>query len=99
MVDVPNIFTRVRNLDTTADGAVVDVIVEGPRGTPEASRNIRARARALAAAGVAPSLSGALEDLTVGEIKALTTITRGPRVVDVGRLTKTTLHRVEVNRS
>lgn len=97
-MDIPEIATRVEKLKDSRGGKEVHVLVIGPRGTPMASRNIRARARALAAAGIAPTLSGALEDLTVGEIKALTRIEGEPREAESGKVKKSTLHKVIVNR-
>lgn len=80
-------------------GVEVQVEVIGPRGTPDFTRSLRARAQAIKAAGAMPSTVAMVEDLSMGDISRLTAEIDKPVPREKrGRLREATLHTIVVNR-
>ena len=79
-------------------GTEVQVEVEGPKKVPDSFKEIRARARALASAGVLPTTKDSVENLTMGEIKRFTRVRGSPSRIGTGRFTEKLTYRVIVSR-
>lgn len=76
-----DLVSEVREMKSTAGGKEVRVWVMGPKLMPNAVKEMRARARALVAAGVLPSTRERVQDITMGELKRYTSKKSGPRKI------------------
>lgn len=97
--EAPQVVATVERMNTRGGRTTVDVEVVGPNMTPDFTRELRARARALIAAGPMPTAVDTIGDVTMGELKRLTS---GGNVTSRTRestLTEKTTHTVVVNRS
>jgi len=97
-MEMPDLIATTKSLASHPEGTEVQVEVVGPKGTPNFTRSIRARARALVAAGAVPSIVDSVEDITMGQINRLTDEEGKPIHENRGRVTEATLHTIIVNR-
>lgn len=87
---------QVEGISDHPDGKRVTVSVSGPKGLPDATRELRARGRALIAVGVLPASVNSIREVTAGQLKGLTRAVGDGVVGETGRATKTTSHEVVV---
>lgn len=93
------IVSETQSVTSHPDGTEVQVEVIGPRGTPEFTRSLRAKGRALIAAGVLPTTIESVKDVAVGDVQRLTKeIDTPPLREQRGGLREATLHTIVVNR-
>lgn len=95
---ISDLTTDVERMRSVSDGTEVVISVAGPKKTPDATRSLRARARAIAAAGVMPTALESAKNLTAGEIKRFTVEKGDPSRDETGRITADTTHTIIVNR-
>lgn len=98
MVDTPEVVAQVQSMTTAPGGTEVQVEVIGPMGTPNFTRTLRARGRALLAAGAVPTAVDTIGDLAMGEIDRFTEERGKPVRESRGMATQATLHTIIVNR-
>lgn len=98
MVDTPELVAQVQSVTTDPGGTEVQVEVIGPSLTPNFTRSLRARARALMVAGAVPTTVDTVEDMTMGKVERFTRERKDPVREGRGMITDATLHTIIVNR-
>jgi len=97
-MEMPDLIARPVGMSGVPEGTEVKVEVEGAKRLPEGIKSLRARARALVAAGAVPSIVDSVEDITMGQIQALTKVKGEPRHTSSSRFTSTLEYTVIVSR-
>ena len=95
--DSREVVAQVQGMTSHPAGTEVQVEVRGPRLAPNFTKELRARAHALKAAGVLPTARDSIEDITMGEIQRLTTV-EDFITESRSRMTEARLYTVIVNR-
>lgn len=98
MVQFPDLVSQVMGITTHPDGTEVQVEVIGPKGTPDLTRELRAKARALMTVGSIPTTVKSVKDLGSMDIQRLTEQEGDPIRESRNRLMEATLHTIVVNR-
>ena len=87
----------VQGITSDPEGTEVQVEIVGPMGTPDFTRTLRARARALAAVGPTSVVPEKVDEITTGQIQRFTKERTSPVREDRGIGREATLHTIIVN--
>lgn len=94
MVELPK--ASVQSMTSAPEGTEVQVEVVGPKVTPQSTKELRARARALMDSGILPAARKSVDNITMGELERLTEVEGSPITEDRGNFQEASLFTVIV---